>query len=152
MTSATTPKTVELYGVGCQHEDVATVAITPGYLVERNATGVAPHSTAGDVANLHFAVEDDMVGDTIDDEYAIGANVIFKTYAAGSGIYAVVAAAATAITKGAFLASAGDGTLELAGTDVIAVAQALEAVDNSGGGTEVRIKVETIPSQRTAAA
>ena len=82
MTSATTPKTIELYGMGCQHEDKATVVITPGYLVERNSTGVAPHSTAGGVANTHFAVEDDMVGGTIDDDYAINDNVIFKTYPA----------------------------------------------------------------------
>lgn len=152
MTSATTPKTIELYGMGCQHEDVATAAITPGYLVERNATGVAPHSTAGENANASFAVEMEMTGGTIDTDYAIGDQVVFKTYAAGSGVYAVVAAGATAITKGAFLSSAGDGTLEVPGNHDIVVAQALEAVDNSGGAEEVRIKVEIVSPQRTASA
>ena len=152
MTSATTPKTIELYGMGCQHEDVATVAITPGYLIERNTAGVAPHSTAGETASPHFAVEMEMTGGTIDTDYAIGDQVVFKTYAAGSSVYALVAAGATAITNRAFLASDGDGTLRLASTDEIAIAQALEAVDNSGGATEARIKVEIIPAQRTAAA
>lgn len=67
-------------------------------------------------------------------------------------MYALVAAGAAAIAQNAYLASAGDGTLVTAGLDEVAVAQALEAVDNSGGGSAVRIKVEIIPAQRTAPA
>ena len=68
-------------------------------------------------------------------------------------MYALVAAAATAITKGALLESAGDGTLRLitnftdAEIDTIgggAICRALEAVDNSGGGAAARIRAEIL--------
>lgn len=150
MTSATIPKTIELYGMGCQHEDVAVGGIRPGMLVERVATGIQVHSTAGGTASTHFAVEYDMTGGTIDTVYNTGENTVFKTYAAGSGVFALVAGGAGAIADRALLASAGDGTLRLAALDEIAVAQAMEAVDNSGSGSLARIKVEVIPAQRTA--
>ena len=91
MTSATIPKTIELYGMGCQHEDVAQGGIRPGMLVERIAGAVQAHSTAGDVASPHFAVEYEMTGGTIDTVYNTGDNTVFKTYVAGSGVYALVA-------------------------------------------------------------
>lgn len=151
MTSATEAKVIELYGMGCQHEDVALGNITPGMLIERAAGGVQAHSTAGGPASTHFAVEFGMTGQTIDDLYEASDQVIFKTYYAGSGINALVSAGTAAIADRALLASDGAGGLRTAGLDEIAVAQALEAVDNSVGGTAVRIKVEVIPAQRTAA-
>lgn len=152
MTSQTDPKTIELYGYGCQHEAVALGTITPGMLVERAAGGVQAHSSAGDVANTSFANEYALTGLTIDDDYLEDDRVIFNSYGPGAGIYALVAAGATAITEGALLASAGDGTLAIAGTDEVAVAQAMEAVDNSAGGSVARIRVEVINAARTAAA
>lgn len=149
--SATAPKTIDLYGTGVQNEAACTdAAITPGMLVRRTATGVRPHNVAGGATEGAFAVENDLVGGDISDSYAIGANVIYRTFAAGSAVYALAHAGGAAITQNALLKSAGDGTLELAGDDEVAVAQALEAVDNSGGGTAVRIKVEIIDAQRTA--
>lgn len=149
MTSQTEPKTVELYGYGCQHEAEALGAITPGYLIERAAGGVQAHSTAGGPANLHFANEYGMTGRTIDDAYAADDQVVFTTYSPGSGVYALVAAGAAAISEGDLLASAGDGTLATAGLDEVAVAQALEAVDNSGGAEEARLRVEVVSAHRT---
>lgn len=153
MTSATTPKVIELYGYGVQNEAAVTDAVvTPGMLLTRTAGGVRPHNVAGETAAPAFAQEYGLTGRGIDDNYAIGDQCIYKTYCAGSSVYALVAAGATAITQNAFLASAGDGTLAIASTDEVVVAQALEAVDNSGGATAVRIKVEIIPAQRTAPA
>lgn len=152
MTSAADPKTIELYGWGCQHEATALGDITPGMLVERATGGVQAHSSAAGPANLHFANEFGMTGGTIDDAYEEDDDVIFTTYVPGSGIYALVAAGATAITEGVLLASAGDGTLAVAGNDEVAVAQALEAVDNSGGATTARIRVEVVSAHRTDAA
>lgn len=153
MTSATTPKTIELYGMGIQNEAVVTnAAITPGMLLARTATGVRPHNVAGEPATGAFAVENSAVGRSIGDTYAIGDQCIYKTFQPGSSVYALAHAGGAAITVGALLMSAGDGTLELAGLSDIAIAQALEAVDNSGGATAVRIRVEVIPAQRTAAA
>lgn len=149
MASQDNPKTVELYGECIQHEAEADSAITPGHLVERAGAGVQPHSTAGGPANAHFAVENGMLGLGIGDEYADGDQVMFKTFQPGSGVYALVAAGASAISEFGLLASAGDGTLAAAGIDEVAVAQALEDVDNSGGSDPVRIRVEVIAPQRT---
>lgn len=151
MTSATDPKTIELYGHGIQHEATVTDAVvTPGMLVTRTATGVRPHNVAGETAAPSFAQEYGMTGRGIADDYAIGDQIVYKTYAAGSGVYALAHAGGAAIAANAYLKSAGDGTLELAGDDEVVVAQALEAVDNSGGSDPVRIKVEIIPAQRTS--
>lgn len=151
MTSATTPKVIELYGQGLQHEElVSDAAVTPGMLVTRTATGVRPHNVASGVATPAFALENGAVGRGIDDTYAIGDQCTYKVFAPGSGIYALAHAGGAAIAVGAMLMSAGDGTLELASTDDTAIAQALEAVDNSAGGSAVRIKVEVIPAQRTS--
>lgn len=149
MTSQQNPKTIELYGYGCQHEAKALGAITPGYLVERASGGVQAHGTAGGPANLHFANKFGMTGQTIDDDYETDNQVIFTTYNPGSGIYALVAAGASAISEGDLLSSAGDGTLAAAGTDEVAVAQALEDVDNSGESEEARIRVEVVSAHRT---
>lgn len=151
MTSATTPKVIELYGHCIQNEATVTDAVvTPGMLVTRTATGVRPHNVAGETATPSFAVEYGMTGRDIDDNYAIGDNCVYKTFQPGSGVYALAHAGGAAIAANAYLMSAGDGTLELASTDDVAIAQALEAVDNSGGGSAVRIKVEIIPAQRTS--
>jgi urocanate hydratase len=153
MTSATAPKTIDLYGTGIQNEAACTDAvITPGMLVTRTATGVRPHNVAGETASPSFAVENDLVGGDISDDYAIGNDVIYRTFAAGSAVYALAHAGGAAIAANALLKSGGDGTLELASTDEVAVARALEAVDNSGGSDPVRIKVEVIDAQRTAPA
>ena len=148
MTSQSNPKTIELYGYGCQHEAEALGAITPGMLVERAAGGVQAHSAAGGPANMHFANEFGMTGRVIDDEYEIGDQVIFTTYSPGSGVYAWLADAQDA-SEGDLLASDGAGALAVAGTDEVAVAQALEAVDNSAGGAVARIRVEVVSAHRT---
>ncbi len=150
MASDTTPKTVHLKGDGLDKEAAAIAAITPGDLIEFNSTGVRRHSVAAGNARKAFALEADYVGKGIDDNYAIGDRVLYKVYENGGEVYARVAAAATAITKGAALESAGDGTVRIstaaAATSNLQrdgiVGYALEAVDNSGGGSAVRIRVE----------
>lgn len=142
MTSATTPKTIELRGEGIQHEATALGAITAGMLVERAAGGVQAHSTAGGAGTTAFANEYCLTGQGIDDAYETGDNVIFTDYPAGASVYALVPAAAAAIAEGALLQSNGDGTLILAAAGDNVVARALEAVDNSGGASAARIRVE----------
>lgn len=147
MASADTPKTIELFGVGLQHEAIAAAAITPGMLVERSASGgVQAHSTAQGGGVPAFAQEFGMTGGTIDTAYTSGDQVIFKDYAAGSHVYALVPASAAAIAENDSLVSNGDGTLRLqtASSTGIVVAKALEAVDNSAGGTPARIRVEIV--------
>lgn len=125
-------------------------AIVPGMLVEITSTGtVQEHSTAAANAQKAFALPNLPNGGTIDDVYPVGDLVRYGVARSGQEAYALVAAAATAVPQGAALESAGDGTLRVqtaaaatsqAQRDSV-VAYALEAVDNSGGGTTARIKV-----------
>ena len=151
MTSATNPKTIELYGFGCQHEAKAAGVITPGMLVERAADGeVQAHSTEGGNANPHFANEYGLTGGTISDNYAADDQVIFTTYNPGSGVYALLANGENA-SENALLTSKGDGSLAVAAAGDIAIAQAREALNNATGSA-ARIKVEVLTPQTVPAA
>ena len=192
-----TVKTITLKGndLVIRKEGIASVAITPGYLLERITTTIRPHTTAGADAAPLFAVENDIVGDGIDVDYEVNDTTLFGVMPAGAEVFALLPASAAAIVVGDLLESNGDGTLrivaaiaDLGGTltgtidDTLGdvtfdstwsnaqsdeidknikelqakinallpaanprpLAVALEAVDNSGGGTEVRIKVEVL--------
>jgi hypothetical protein len=139
----TTPRTILL--VGKEHcimkELVAAGTITPGHLVTITSAGKwAVHGTAGGNPGYKaFAVEADLNGKGIDDNYVANDWAYAWFTQPGVEINALVAAAATAIAVGDYLESAGNGTLRklASGTPV---AQALQAVDNSGGGSSVRIQ------------
>jgi len=147
------PKTILLKGSGIRKEALAAAAtaITPGYLVERDSTGkFIEHATAAANAAPLFAVENDLIGGSITDDYAVGDQVQAEYMQPGSEVYALVAASAAAIVIGDDLESAGDGTVRIATADAATdtaqrrsmIAQAIEAVDNSGGGSEARIRIE----------
>ena len=125
-------------------------SIIPGDLVEEpSAGGAQEHSGAGLNAQKLFALTNLGTGGDVDAAYAVGETARYGAFSSGQEVFARVAAAATAIPKGAALESAGDGTLRVqtvaAATANTArdsvVGYALEAVDNSGGGTVVRIKI-----------
>ena len=145
--------TILLKGRGIRKERISAAAITPGYLVDFNAAGlVLKHAGAGLNASAAFAVEDELNGKAITEAWASGDQVVYEIMPSGSEVYALVAAAAAAIVIGDELESAGDGTLRKLTVDVATdntqriavVARAIEAVDNSGGGTEARLKVEIV--------
>ena len=145
---------VVLKGCPVIHEQFsAAAAISPGHLVEMaSATTVQKHGTAAANAARTFAVERGEMGKSVTTAYATGDRVKVAHARAGDRILARVAAAATAITAGMFLESAGNGCLRKLTTDaatddtqrVSVVARAMEAVDNSGGGSEVFIVVEIV--------
>lgn len=125
-------------------------AIKPGHLLEELAAGtVQEHSTAAGNTQRLVALTNLSNGGTIDDAYAVGETVRYGAFASGQEAFLRVAAGAAAIANKAYLQSAGDGTvITLAASAATSQAQresvvgvALEAVDNSGGGTEVFIKV-----------
>ena len=149
MTSATNPKTVELYGKGTQKEAAALGNITPGMLVEIAAGGVQAHSSAGEAAALSFANEYGLTGGTIDDVYETGDQVIYTTYSNGAGIYALLANGENAAV-GALLASNGDGSLKVAVAEDNVVAQAVDALNNTSGSA-ARLRVETTTGYVSAA-
>ncbi len=145
------PKTITLKGDHIRKEAIASAAINPGHLVEfGGAQELRVHAGAGLNARKAFALENDLIGGGIGDAYALNQTVQYGVFPPGAEVYALLAAAATAVTIGLALESDGDGTLRLLTTDAATddtqrdsvVAYALEAVDNSGGGSEARIRVE----------
>lgn len=139
-----TPKTIVLLGSPKIKEAQATAAISPGHLVEYGgAKDIRKTSTALVSCRKAIALENDIVGKTITDAYAANDWVRYGVFTPGDVAYVRVAAAATAIAKGDKLVAHSDGTVKKTGatTDFI-VGYALEALDNSAGGSEAFIKME----------
>lgn len=131
-------------------EELAVAAFTPGHLIEKTASGFQKHSTAAANAQKIFAMENLADAGDIDRAYVANETARGGYAQRGDLVYAWVPAAAAAIVVGDALESNGDGTLRKAATDAATdttqrdsiVAYAAEAVDNSVGGSEARIKVE----------
>lgn len=154
-----TSNTIFLKGRGQVKEANAGGAITPGHLLNRNTAGsFVVHAAAGGNASPIFAMEKDYVGKEISVAYASGERVQALYAAPGDEVYALVPASAAAIVVGDFLESNGDGTLKKYVARTVAeggaasyevfdrriVARAIEAVDNSAGGSAARIRVEVV--------
>lgn len=127
------------------------VAITPGYLLEITSAGlIQAHSTSEGSALPMFAVEDELQGKEITDNYAISAKINVWITGRGDQVNALLADGETAVI-GSKLASNGDGTLKVHVPDdsgsiqvEAIVAEALEAVDmsdSSAADPTGRIKV-----------
>jgi hypothetical protein len=138
-------------------ESYADVAITPGMLLLRTATpGVRPDNVAGGTVGRErlVAVEKHFASDIpfattfgtggVTDVYAIGDHVRFHVAQPGELLWMLLPAAAAAIVEGDFLVSNGDGTLKKAAATDHRLFVAREAVDNSGGGGQVRIRAEAL--------
>ena len=142
------PKTISLRGDFLRKEAIAAGVITPGHLLEYGGSddlGVDVHGVPAGMARKAFALEDDHIGNGIDDAYAADDNVQYGVFYPGAEVYAWLAYGETAVI-GNFLVSAGDGTLAVEATaeEAYAVGVALEDVTNTTGGVDVRIKVEVL--------
>ena len=150
-----TPEVIELLNdamgsfIHSEALSAAGSAIIPGMLIEEIAAGtVQEHSGAGLNAQRLFALTNLPVGGDIDDAYGAGVTVRYGAAHSGQEVFGLLAAGATAVIIGTVLESAGDGTVRIvtadAATDTAqrdAIAgYAIEAVDNSGGGTVARLK------------
>lgn len=143
MPSNTDPKTILLFGNPARKERRAAGAITPGMLIQTIAAGtVQAHSAAAGYAQVVFAAEADYVGTGIDTAYAAGERVQCLYSQPGDEVYGLLAAGSN-VANNAILESNGAGALQ-ALSGVNRVCRALEAVDNSGGGAPVRIRVEVL--------
>lgn len=142
MTSATTPKTVDLGGgdAGPQREAVAGGTIIPGMLVLATGAAVVAHNGAGLAAQAAFAIENDQVGKGIDDAYVNGENVRYRVFPEGARVYALLAAGQN-VSAGALLQSAGTGYLSAAATADNVVARAVESVNATSGAKRIRVEV-----------
>jgi hypothetical protein len=157
--------TIYLSGNGLVKEGKAGGAITPGHAIKRNSSNeFVVQSTANSKGPKLFAVENTSAGKAISDDYASGDNVVARYAQSGDVIYALVPASAAAIVIGDSLVFDGTGCV-IKGTDPVAlstsdtytdaavntavngaaiVATALEAVDNSAGAAEARLKIEVL--------
>src|SRR5688572_33293534 len=112
-----TPNTILLKHMGItsiQSEGTAGGTITPGMLVGMNSAGaIVAHGTAGGTApSKSFALEDDLQGRGINDNYdsTTYKQVRYHDCAPGTEVYAILADA-QAMAIGDLLESAGNGTL-----------------------------------------
>lgn len=147
-------KTITIMGDGVRKEATATaVAITPGMLVERTSAGlVQAHSNAGQPAQTMFAVEDDLQGNEITDNYSASAIIQFNVFRRGDEVYAILNDGED-VSIADFLESAGNGklrkhTASSAGAveypnSIVGVAlEAVDMSDSSAADPSGRIRVE----------
>jgi len=139
------PHVILLRGDPIRGESPAVPAtIKPGMLLERtSADKVQQHSTAGGKPTAAiFADVNTLTGKSIDDAYAADDNVQFLHCKPGDWVYAWLEIGGN-VAIGEMLQSNGAGALETSGYDGEAVAQALQAVNNTSGAI-ARIKVEVL--------
>lgn len=122
---------------------IAEGTITPGHLIELTSSNtVQAHSTsAGNVLPM-FALEDELQGNDIDDDYSADDPVQVWVAVRGEIVNCLLANGQDA-SIGDFLESNGDGTLKVYGADSTGiyypnqiVGQAVDAVDMSGSTLE----------------
>jgi len=133
----------------------AAAAITPGMLIELTSAGkVQKHSSAGQFAEKMFALENELEGDGIDDDYAAGDQVQCWIAGRGDQVYAFLADGEN-VSTGDILESHGDGYLQKADAESAGsatypdsvVGVALEDLDMSGSSGEDpsdRIKIRVV--------
>jgi hypothetical protein len=145
-----TPSTIILkaFDYAMNEGIVSNAAITPGSLVMLHSDGtVRDNATADRRTGALVAVEYELgqystaIAGGIDTDYAVGDRIKYAALRSGDEFYALIAAAEPAIALGARLTAGPTGTVanSAAANDDFLIA--LEAVDNSAGGTPARIKV-----------
>lgn len=123
------PETILIKGDSwVTHEADAAVALTPGEMVTFDSSGDFALPAAGDTLKL-FVIEDDLQGNEISDDYAIGNNVRAVVPQPGSIVYAILTDGQN-VPIGRELEVDANGTLITIGSNE-AIAIALEAVDAS---------------------
>lgn len=140
------PGTVYLGGPRTQVSDLAAnETITPGMLVERYVASSKnrwkKHATAAGPCHA-FATEQSMTNKGITDDYATNDLMEVTIGAPGTSFYGIIGSGVS-VTYGSKLESAGNGKLR-AWTSSPTPFVATEAVDNSAGSTDARIRVEVL--------
>lgn len=146
---------VKKYADVVEEIQATAVEITPGMLLERTSAGLVQACTAttGAVFPM-FALEDELQGkgiddnyavlQGIDDNYAVGAQIQCWIPGRGDMVYALLEDGED-VEIGDFMESAGNGKLQVLTTGQ-PIAVAVEAVDDSGssGADTGRIIVQII--------
>jgi len=151
------PKTIVLRGDPVRKEREAAGTIKPGQLITLNSDGkVEVHGDDGGNAYPSFAVEQDFLGQNIDNEYSENDNTLYVTAYSGVEIYAMLDDSED-VDPGDLLQSAGNGNLKEYSAQAAAsdgtldsneeikvgrpVARALEAVTTTGDAKRIRVEV-----------
>lgn len=142
----TNPSTILLMGDPMIKQREAGGTIMPGHFLELNsADKVVVQDTADNADALKWvAIENDIGGDDLDHAYLNGEVVRFAACRSGDEVYALLPASATAVVIGSLLTTVADGTVKLTSTEGDCIAKALEAVDNSGGSSVARVRIEIL--------
>lgn len=146
----TTAKTrIDIHPPLRTREARASEVILPGHVVEYVSSGkFRKNDRAGDVRVLPMiALQKEYEGQGLfagthgTYSYAIDDQVVAGIFLSGSEVVLRVPASASAIVIGDILTTTSDGcVIKAANAANIPIAVALEALDNSGGATEVYIK------------
>lgn len=130
-------------------EYVANATITPGMLVEVMTTNkIRAHATASGNALPMFALEDELQGKTIDDNYVATDQVQVWVPYRGDMVYGILKSGQN-VTIGTFLVSNGDGKLKAWAQDVSAgdvkpteiIGVATEVVNASGADARIIVRI-----------
>jgi hypothetical protein len=123
------------------NDRAASEAITPGMLVELNGARWRKHSVAGGPCRA-VAKDMPMLNKGIDDACAVGDLIEVIEGSPGASFYGIIPSGAN-IAEGALLESLGTGKLRawVASTTPL---RALEAVNNTAGPGDARIRVEVL--------
>jgi hypothetical protein len=140
------PRTVHLGGKGTEiNTVVAGEAITPGMLIEladySGTVKYKKHASTSKEGRV-YALDRPESNKGVDDAYSSGDLVKAIALWPGATVWAFIASGQN-ITGGNYLESAGNGTLKVYSSG-IKIAQAVEAVNNSAGPGNARIRVEIV--------
>ena len=140
---ATTYNTVKLKKyLDIIEEYEAASAITPGDLVELTSAGkVQRHTTAGGNAAKMFALENELEGEGLSDDYAAGDRVQVWCAVPGEMVYARLADEQN-VTLGDFLESAGNGCLQAHSADAIS-----ETIASAEDQSALSLAITVYPNQ-----
>jgi len=124
-------KTIMVSGDGAPKEGIASGAITPGQLLSRTSaagTFIRHATQGGDIVPKIVAVEDDLQGNEIEDDYATTARVFARIVQPGDEVNCLLADGQNAAI-GDELESNGDGDLK---THTAAASNSNGAFDEGG--------------------
>lgn len=138
------PETILLKGTPNFVEGSASSEVKPGHHIVYGGANDYQAGGAAAAGVLKVVTENDLVGKTIEDSYAAEEQVYAHIPAKGDVVYLRLPVAAPAITKGELIKRDAAGVFAGGGVAADAVAEAEEAVDNSGGATETFIKARII--------
>lgn len=144
-------RTITIIGDPIRKEVLAAGTITPGMLIAIGTAGTAlAHASASGNAQKMFALEDELQGHEIGDNYSSGNRVLYGVFRNGEEVNAILATSQT-IVIGDLLESAGNGYLRKHVPDPEdstfqkvqqgIVARAMEAVTTTSAVSRIRVEI-----------